>query len=128
MKLDSTEALLAEAEKELKREKAKGGILKKILKFFLFVFVIHYLIWLYLLYYAVSSGGHVQIGDVFGGILWAAMLSLLVIGWCYTFFLLIDSEKWYYQLFAVIMTGLFGAAILLGLRYIYRKLCFTFLD
>lgn len=119
---------MAEAEKELKREKAKGGILKKISKSFLYVFIIHYLIWLYLLYYAVSSGGHVQIGDVFGGVLWAAMLSLLVVGWCYYFFLLIDSEKWYYELFAVIMTGLIGAGILLGLRYIYRKLGFTFLD
>ena len=128
MKLDSTDALLAEAEKELKREKAKGGILRKILKSFLFVFMIHFLIWIYLLYYGVSGGRNIHIGDLYIGILWATMLSFIVVGWCYAFFLLIDSEKWYYQLFAVIMSGLIGAGILLGLRYIYRKLGFTFLD
>ena len=128
MKLDSTDALLAEAEKELKREKAKGGILRKILKSFLFVFMIHFIIWIYLLYYGVSGGRDIHIGDLYTGILWATMLSFIIVGWCYAFFLLIDSEKWHYQLFAVIITGLFGAVILLGLRYIYRKLGFTFLD
>ena len=124
----STEAVLAEAEKFLKEEQAKSGIVKKILKSFLFVFTIHALLWTFLLYYGASSGREIHIGDIYIGILWAATLSLFVVGWCYAFFFLIDSEKWYYQLFAVLMTGIIGALILLGLRYLYRKSNFTFLD
>jgi|GEM_PF-3109251 len=97
---------------------------KRILKSLLLVFAVHFLIliWIYL-----SEGEDIYIGILIG-ILGGMMLSFIVVGWCYTAFLLIDSEKWYYQLFAVIMNGLFGIVILLGLRWIYRKLGFTFLD
>lgn len=91
---------------------------KKILKSFLLVFLVGFLAWLYL-------GGGREIGI---GIPWAILLSLITVGWCYAFFLLFDSGKWYCQLFAVLMTGFFGAIILLGLRWIYRKIGFTFLD
>lgn len=91
---------------------------KKMLKSFLLVFLIGFLTWLYL------GGGR----EISVGIPLAIMVSLIIVGWNYAFFLLINSEKWYHQLFAVIMTGLFGACILLGLRWIYRKIGFTFLD
>ena len=56
------------------------------------------------------------------------MIGFLVIGlllaipilWCYAFFLLWDTEKGLYRIFAALMTGLIGTGILLGLREIYR--------
>lgn len=124
MKLDSTEALLAEAEKYLKEEKTKSGKLKKILKAFLFVFTILSL--LYVCLFAQEINGRIEIFIL--GMLFVATISLLVVGWFYAFFFLIDTKKWYYQLFAVFMTGIIPSLIILGFRYVYRKLNFTFLD
>lgn len=61
-------------------------------------------------------------GDILLGVFIVLIFFAMFIGYCYAFFLLIDSEKWYYQLVAVIITGLFGAGILLGLRWLYRKI------
>lgn len=50
------------------------------------------------------------------------MMILIAIpaAWIYAYFLLMDSGKIYYQIFAVIMTGIFGAIILEVFRRIYN--------
>ena len=121
---DSTAAILAEAEKYLKEEKAKSGKSKKILKAFLFVFTI--LTLLYICLFAQEINGRIEIFLLV--MLFVATISLLVVGWFYAFSLLIDTKKWYYQLFAVFMTGIIPSLIILGFRYVYRKSNFTFLD
>jgi len=57
-----------------------------------------------------------------------AFLAFLVTGWAYAAFLLIDSDSILYQIFAVVMTGLFGICVLLGIRWGYRKVGLTVLD
>jgi len=47
---------------------------------------------------------------------------IFLIAWIYSYFLLMDSGKIYYQIFAVFMTGLFGALVLEISRWSYRKI------
>lgn len=62
------------------------------------------------------------------GVFLGAFLSFIVTAWIWSAFLLIDSGKIYYQIIAVLMTGLFGIIILLGIRFVYHNLGFTFLS
>lgn len=66
--------------------------------------------------------------DIAVGIAFALLLSLIFVGWAYAALLLIDDKNQLYQIFAVIMTGLIGIVILIGIRWIYRKLGLHFLD
>jgi len=49
-----------------------------------------------------------------------AVYIAIPVAWIYAYFLLMDSGKIYYQIFAVIMTGIFGAIILEVFRRIYN--------
>ena len=66
--------------------------------------------------------------DIAVGIAFALLLSLIFVGWAYAALLLIDDKNQLYQIFAVITTGLIGIVILIGIRWIYRKLGLHFLD
>jgi len=73
---------------------------------------------------------HLEAGlnGLFLVILLAGIYALILVGWCWAFFLLMNTKKWYYELFAVIMTGIFGAILLIGLQWVYHKLGLRFLD
>lgn len=80
-------------------------------------------IFLFIIWLIFGSGKDIPVG-----IVWAILLGGIVVGWIYAAFLLLDSGKWYYELFSIIMTGIFGIVILIGLRWGYRKMNLHFLD
>jgi len=90
------------------------------------IFIIFTLGFLSLWMVDVTSPAGVQ--NIWTGIINAPILAALVAIWIYAAFTLIDSENLLYQLVAVIMTGLVGILGLLGIRWVYRKMGFTFLD
>lgn len=55
----------------------------------------------------------------------SSIVSLVVVGWAYAAYTLIDDENVWYQLFALLITGVVGIIWLLGIRWIYRKLGLT---
>jgi len=54
-------------------------------------------------------------------------LSLIIVGWIYAYCILMDTKKLIYEIIAVVMTGIFGAVILEIMRWIYKKIGWTFL-
>lgn len=59
--------------------------------------------------------------DLLYGIISYGITALICIGWIYAFFLLMNTGKWYWELVAVLMTGIVGAVILLAGRWTVRK-------
>lgn len=81
-----------------------------------------------LILFVIGSYSNASIGSLLGILGIAIFYALLVVVWAYAAYLLLDSGKWYYELFSVLMTGIFGIVVLIGIRWVYRKMNLHFLD
>lgn len=82
---------------------------------------------IFMLFLSIGADGF-SIGTIFISIFLSLLITFLIVGYTFALFLLYDSGKWYYQIFAVLTGGLIGLIVLLGVRWVYRKAGFTFFD
>lgn len=86
-----------------------------ILLFFVFLATV----WTILLGYWVYLWGG---ADLEMGFAWAGILSFIIVGWIWAFFLLWDTEHVVCKFFALLITGFIGGGIIVISRGVYRKI------
>ena len=86
--------------------------LSRIIRYYLITFLV-----LYIIIGLASPLGFIAVNTLIA----SGTLAVVICMWSLIFFWFWDSDKWFLQVPALLLTGIFGGAFLLGARWVWRR-------